>query len=198
MMFFGACARSEDSPPEGRERAEENAPAQPIDHANGPTDEAGDKAAADEDEQTLLFIYPRLSKRLQGELAEPMSEPRELQDERGRTFMLGVRVDEGTPIELGEGKGISQTARLDLYAFEPELDRESLLYRFTLRLNEGPEYEPTDDLLIARAAGSSTRITLERRALNDPGTAPEPEGERVEEIHISREGGEWKVERIYP
>lgn len=205
-FVVAACSkgadRAEGAPPRSQAPQDEQAPQgdqAPRDErseATTPRDIAGDQV---EIPQKLLFIFPRLSARLRGEIPEPMSEPRDFERPDGTPFMLGVRLDEGDPIELGEGRGVSQTAQLDLYLFEPAIERETLLHRFTLRLNEGPEFEPTDDLLVARQRGDALTITLERRALNEEGTELEETGRREEEIRLSLSGEPaWKVERTFP
>lgn len=198
MLGLCACAKKEEPKTEHTRLPSERGETHSVDSSEDLSGTPAEVREGADATQRLLFIYPRLTARLRGEFAEPMSEPRQF-DEADPPFMLGVKLDEGEPVDLGSGRGIAQTAHLDLYGFEPGIERESFLHRFTLRLHEGPEHEPTDDLLIARQDGAKWRVILERRALDEDGAAIEPEGRHEEEIRIELEkGGRWRVERVHP
>jgi hypothetical protein len=132
----------------------------------------------------LLWIFPKLSATLKGEQAEPLSQPVELALEGGRLVRLGVRLSEGDVIELSGG-GRRQLVSLELLELFEDADPRPL-HRFTLPLAEGPDAEPTDDMLRASVErGARVVVRLERRGLREHGDELEREPEVIATVVFS-------------
>jgi hypothetical protein len=142
----------------------------------------------------LMWIFPKLSATLKGEQAEPMSQPVELTLDDGSQVRLGVRLGEGDVVELPNGR--TQKVTLEIVELVDDVEPTSL-HRFTLELAEGPNAEPTDDLLRAELTpGGKIAITLERRGLEEHGEELEEEAEVVERVVLARdERGRLRPER---
>jgi hypothetical protein len=169
FVVVAGCAR--ESPAEPRELPVEP-PASPLAPADS-TEEAPTARGPQ-----LLWIFPKLSATLKGEQAEPLSQPVELELEGGRLVRLGVRLSEGEVVERPGDRGRRQLVVLELLELLDDGEPRSL-HRFTLPLAEGPDVEPTDDMLRATVErGARVVVRLERRGLREH----EEELERVPEV----------------
>jgi len=172
LLLLAACredapARSNEPAP-SKEQTPRAAPVQDDAPSSGPE---------------LLWIFPKLSATLRGEPAEPFSQPVTLVLD-GRTVRLGVRLREGELVAREEGR--RQLVFLELFDLDERPSGETI-HRFTLTLAEGPDVEPTDDLLRAETRGDRILVTLARRGLREDEDVLEDEPEVVEQVLLARD-----------
>src|SRR5690606_13498015 len=132
------------------------------------------------------WIFPRLSATLKGEQAEPLSQPAVLGLADGSAVRLGVRIREGELVHLPDQGGRTQTIYLELLELTGD-EGSRTLHQFTLPLEEGPDAEPTDDMLRAWVEdGSRIVVALARRGLREEVEELEREPEVVETVVLFR------------
>ena len=158
----------------------------PTEAAEPPTAEPAENPPPERG-PALLWIFPKLSATLKGEQAEPYSQPAVLSLDDGSVVRLAVRMREGEVLHLPDGAGRKHNIELELVELGSEEEAHPL-HRFTLWLAEGPDAEPTDDMLRASVEGGSRIVvSLGRRHLREHAEELEADPEIIERVILARD-----------